>query len=30
MTDAIKPSVCRNGSLNAVPTIRLVWMAVSV
>jgi len=29
-TDAIKPSVCRNGSLNAVRTIRLVWMAASV
>jgi hypothetical protein len=30
MTDAIKPSVWRNGSLNAAPSIRFVWMAASV
>jgi hypothetical protein len=28
-TDAIKPSVWRNASLNAVRSIRLVWMAAS-
>jgi hypothetical protein len=28
-TDVIKPSACGNGSLNAVRTIRLVWIAAS-
>ena len=28
--DAVKSLVCHNGSLNAVRTIRLVWMAASV
>ena len=28
--DAIRPSVCRNGSLNAVRSIRLVWIAASL
>jgi hypothetical protein len=29
MTDASRPSVCRNASLNAVRTISEVWMATS-
>jgi hypothetical protein len=30
MTDAIRPSVCRNPSLNAVRTISVVWIAASL